>query len=947
MKTIKAYTYLLLGIVLSLVCACSEEVFSPATVEGKDVNLTLTYSDVYPREITVSRATEAEERKLDNLYIYIFDGNGNLKGFKEITDATQLDQNTSSSKTAEIKEIKTKAGASYIYAVANVRNDGLYPIETSSGKVEDGKLPVGLDEKKAQGGFYDFTLDKLKALLFKRDANSIQMTSTFLMSGAVNEGKIVNINSNGSIDGDVNAIRLSRIVSKVKFTIKAKTETGVTRSFKLSSYDIINIALKGSLVGSIDGNTKTEMTDAKSFSSITGLVRGVNDVEDGAEFFEVYLPENLQTAKKTVSDRNAREDDKQSTEKAFTNAPDYGTYVVLKGRYEETKNGTTRSADVKYYVHLGDCSTNVNDYNVERNCKYTFNITVAGVDKIIVEAEKKGNEQPGAEGVVLEYGSTGKSMILDSHYEYMVMRFYQNDIQQLKKSGFGYYYQVHELGKHTDVINVTDNTPTGNKNGVSTDWIQFAIKNDKTTSTYNSSATERGTACDYPGIQDIDKNTDGTGLYSIEKFLKLLYDKAEIDNFWSSSSDTNGNYIDATCFVDENYYKDLTWDQYVNDVDLRKFYVANSVETSTDGRSVYAKAQYGLSQYNIQTFYDRSQSGSIVAYGCETVNDEDGKNHTGKASDGTDQWNGRSNFVTDYTKKCTNWSDYSNNKDLKYDCLSRNRDLNGDGKIDDNEVRWYVPTSAQYAGLWIGEDIISTEAKLFNKSTSIFKSYKFGEDKYDGRMLYYTNTKGEDVYWSEEGMATSGENSNAHYVRCVRNLKSNDTNGEGYKTAPNKYFTWDNKNKIMTLDKVDAEALNITGSTDELIAHTEREEANKPASKFYVASNNTPSNNTPSNESPNQKEVVEGKYTCAKYTEGGKKWRVPNQREFCMMFIVAGNTGSDYDALSKNDLTQTYVRTYFSGAPFRKSWTCDETVLNMDKSKWEKKGYIRCISPVK
>ena len=944
MKTIKAYTYLLLGIVLSLVCACSEEVFSPATVEGKDVNLTLTYSDVYPREITVSRATEAEERKLDNLYIYIFDSNGNLKGFKEITDASKLDQETSSSKKAEIKDIKTKAGASYIYAVANVRNDGLYPIETSSDKVEDGKLPVGLDEDKAQGGFYTFTLDKLKALPFTRSANSIQMTSTFLMSGAVNGGKIVTINGNGSIDGNDNAIRLSRIVSKVKFTIKAKTETGVTRSFKLSSYDIINIALKGSLVGSIDGNTKTEITDAKSFSSITGLVRGVNDVEDGAEFFEVYLPENLQTAKDSVSTWNAREDDSQSTEKTFTNAPEYGTYVILKGRYEETSNGTTKSADVKYYVHLGDCSANVNDYNVERNCKYTFNITVAGVDKIIVEAEKKGNEQPGAEGVVLEYGSTGKSMILDSHYEYMVMRFYQNDIKQLKANSLGYYYQVHELGKHTDVINVTDKTPTGNKkNGVSTDWIQFAIKNGNTKSTYNSSATERGTACDYPGIQNIDKNTDGTGLYSIEMFLKLLYDKAELDKFWSSGSDTNGKYIDATCFVDENYYKDLTWDQYVNDVDLRKFYVANSVETSIDGRSVYAKAQYGLSQYNIQTFYDRSKSGSIVAYGCETVNDEDGKNHTGNnASEGTDRWNGRSNFVTDYKKKSENWNNYSNNKDLKYDCLSRNRDLNGDGKIDDNEVRWYVPTSAQYAGLWIGEDIISTEAKLFNKSTSIFKSYEFGADKYDGRMLYYTNTNGEYAYWSEEGMATSGTNSNTHYVRCVRNLKSNDKNGDGYKTEPNEYFIWDNKNKIMTLDKVDAEALNITGSTDELIAHTEREEANKPASKFYVASNNTPSN-----ASPKQQDVVEGKYTCAKYTEGEKKWRVPNQREFCMMFIVAGNTGSDYYALSKNDLKNTYVRTYFSGAPFRKSWTCDETNLNMGKSNWDTKGYIRCISPVK
>ena len=935
----KKIVYALACIIVCLLCGCSESLY-PSISDGDKVSLTLGVSDASPREITVNtRATDAEERKLDNLYIYVFNANGQLKGFKGITDAANLNQNTNDNTRQEIT-IKTRAGSSYVYAVANV-NTGLYPITTSNGSIEEGKLPVGLDETKAQDGDYaDFTLDKLKALPFIRNkSNSIQISSAFLMSGAVNEGNPVTITDKGGITEDNKDIRLSRIVSKVKFTIKAKTETGVTRSFKLSSYDIINIALKGSLVGSIDGNTKTEMTDAKSFSSITGLVRGVNDVEDGAEFFEVYLPENLQTAKNSVSTWNAREDDNKSIEKAFTNAPEYGTYVILKGRYEETSNGTTKSADVKYYVHLGDCSANVNDYNVERNCKYTFNITVAGVDKIIVEAEKKGNEQPGAEGVVLEYGSTGKSMILDSHYEYMVMRFYQDDIKQLRKSGLGYYYQVHELGKHTDVINVTDNTPTGNKNGVSTDWIQFAIKNGNTKSTYNSSATERGTACDYPGIQNIDKNTDGTGLYSIEMFLKLLYDKADTNDFWTSSSDTNGNYIDATCFVDENYYKDLTWDQYVNDVDLRKFYVANSVETSTDGRSVYAKAQYGLSQYNIQTFYDRSQSGNVVAYGCETINDEkrsDNYNGNYSAKDNNDKWDGRKNFMSEYKaqENGTKWSTWKNNKDLRYRCLSRNRDLDGDGTIDDNEARWYVPTSAQYAGLWIGEDVISTEAKLYNETTTAFNKFSYGDiskESYALRMLYYTNTKDEESFWSEEGMATGKPNDNTRFVRCIRNLKSNDI---GYDQTPATYFTWDSTNKLITLDKVDASALNVTGETGELIAHTERQESNKPASKFYVADKNT-------NKTTTQQKVYNGKFTCKKnYSQGNKSWRVPNQREYCLMFLVAGNN----NGLTKSDIKDTFVKTKFSGWPFRYSWYCNDHDLTMNPTTT---GYVRCISPAK
>ena len=88
-----------------------------------------------------------------------------------------------------------------------------------------------MDEETARAGGYDFTLDQLKALTFKRSDTSIDITSAFLMSGAVQEGKLVNITTAGAIAGDDNTIRLSRIVSKVKFTIKAANTTGVTRSF--------------------------------------------------------------------------------------------------------------------------------------------------------------------------------------------------------------------------------------------------------------------------------------------------------------------------------------------------------------------------------------------------------------------------------------------------------------------------------------------------------------------------------------------------------------------------------------------------------------------------------------------------------------------------------------------------------------------------------------------
>ena len=927
MKKVMKLAYLLMGVAL-LLSSCSEDIFPGGSESNEDVTISLAYSDVSQRNIVAnSRATEAEERHLDNLHIYIFDGNGNLKGYKGIEGEAKLNQST-----REITDIKTRSGESYIYAVANISSTGLYPVETSNNTVEANKLPINLDEKKAQAGEYNFTLNKLKALTFNRENTSIDV-STFLMSGAVQTGNLVNITTAGTIASGDNTIRLSRIVSKVKFTIKAAKEEGITRSFKLDTYDIMNIAQEGRLIGNNDGNDRIE---AEKVNNNIGNTIGVNDVEDGAQFFEVYLPENLQTKVKSANSQAAREDDSQTKpEKVFTNAPAKGTYVVLKGKYDETKNGTTRSADVTYYVHLGDCTKDVDNYDVERNCSYTYNITVAGVNKIIVEAQKiDGADQPGAEGVVLEYGAKGKNMTLDSHYEYMVMRFYQKDIQELKKFHKGYYYQVYALGNHTDVINVGATT-TGNKNNVDTSWIQFAIKcsRDGTSSTYSTDRTNRGTACSYPGTEY------SSDLYTVEDFLKYLYDYANSTSIWTGGYDYNKKsyYVDATCFISENYYKDRTWNQYVNDVDKRAFYVANEVETSNDGRSVYAKTQYGLTQYNIQTFYDRSKAGSITAYGCETINDEEGKNFSVKgggsqtASNGTDPWNGRTNMLKDIDKKSDTWETLKDNSSLIKACMSRNRDLNGDGKISNDEIRWYAPTISQYIGIWIGEEIMSTEAKLFNRSTSTLK----GESD---RMLYYSSTHDQNTYFSEEGLATNHNSSSypPKLVRCLRNLKSKDV---GYDQTPDTYYTYESY--VVTLNNVDEKALNTSGDQGELFAHNERSPLNKPAKKFKISNEkyygegytDKRGNWHWTGVTPTQEHVVDGTFKCYNYyEEGDKKWRVPNQRELSVMYLV-----------DKDKITNTYCRTKFSNPDFRKSWTYDGSIITMNVSSWTTTGSVRCI----
>ena len=120
MKKVMKLAYLLMGVAL-LLSSCSEDIFPGGSESNEDVTISLAYSDVSPRDIVVnSRATDAEERHLDNLYIYIFDGNGNLKGYKGIEGEAKLNQNTNIYNKQEITGIKTRSGESYILSLIHI-----------------------------------------------------------------------------------------------------------------------------------------------------------------------------------------------------------------------------------------------------------------------------------------------------------------------------------------------------------------------------------------------------------------------------------------------------------------------------------------------------------------------------------------------------------------------------------------------------------------------------------------------------------------------------------------------------------------------------------------------------------------------------------------------------------------------------------------------------------
>lgn len=119
-----------------------------------------------------------------------------------------------------------------------------------------------------------------------------------------------------------------------------------------------------------------------------------------------------------------------------------------------------------------------------------------------------------------------------------------------------------------------------------------------------------------------------------------------------------------------------------------------------------------------------------------------------------------------------------------YACIGRNRDLNGNNVIEENEIRWYLASVDQLTDLWIGEEAVPN-AKLFPLDPQ-------GEELipyvHVASSTYFSDSSDSPwVIWAEEGASrgqykAGGDEKNAdgniqtteeefkRYYRCVRNL---------------------------------------------------------------------------------------------------------------------------------------------------------------------------------
>lgn len=941
----KIYRLFVVIVAVCLLSSCSDDIFDGLASSGRKVTLKLRYKESVPREVQVTRTEAATnaENALNNLQVFVFNKQGRLKGYKYIADGlTNLKQN------GEIGtvEVKTTSGPSLIYGVANVPT-ALFAVSQSNA---NGKMvPTSATEasKKewkedsVQNLSSDFTLDDLKTIAFSRGKGEFNITeANFMMSGVVGSDGSCTINADGSLlDNDT--IKLRRIVSKNNFTVVEGT--GV--SFTPTSYEIRNIPTQGQLVDDKDVNV-----EPSTFETLTGYFSPQNTTSttvDNDKVYtyslkDIYLPENRQNDSKhqTPTSWLDREKDNGSTEmdKQFTCAPPNSTYLVLNGTYRgprSTTDNTEVTGTTKYFVHLGNFGKDVRDFDVDRNCAYNYTIRITGVSSVEAEVTvDQGSQTNGSnEGLVFDL-SNGKVYDLDSHYGQIDMEFDQDDVTEEKDengttTSYFIFLMVKDPFNETGIIklsstNGTDFTLTkGNTNEV--------VKEDTVTSWFNWVEFKEGSNQSYPGKGD-------TKLQNLLTVLKDLI-KEKIDK--GSNTSWSKTY---TCFLNENYYEDKNWAEFVNK-DQRYMYICRNLTSSYDQRNIKGAVIYGLRQYSIQTFYntDYGDGGTddIVAYGVEYIRSDNktsitdySKSYTqsgGWSTVNPDSWDGRTNMLRDisnsstFTDESNQWSNLSYNK-AKIACMSRNRDLDGDGKISADEVRWYCPTIAQYAGIWIGEDALADSAKLVTgNSTSIQTKKDDWTYRTAPAIHYYANDNY--FYWAEEGMALNKNNGSKDYdnipfgVRCIRNLKSKDKGTE----VAQMYYISDTNNRTIDLKYMNKVSVRTLWQNTELLPHTERGNSlNEPAQKFQYADDLVGG-------ATDKTIYATGTTPCGQKSGG---WRAPNQRELCLLYVVGGLDGSYYAG----------CRTTMANENISYTWGAVNSHFRMyQKSNTDDTYYLRCV----
>lgn len=784
----KTYRTLAAALMVSAVLAgCQREVELTKVEKGLPVSISFNVEVPKMDEVVNTRATDEQETKIVKMAILFYDADrANSKPVvvkvNDLGAPTLENTTTNWLYTINLDEEQLDgvySGTWYMYPIANYDKYTVVDLNNLAGK----------------------TLAEFKEYTITASGRNITSTSV-MMSGRYGTDDNTTITLKPGENTFDNVFHLKRIVSKSIF--KFKNGSGVT--FTPQKYSIYNYSTSSTL---LERNALDEYAGAGSFMEFKDLPINEKDAENLPTFF-FYMPENVQKAANkegswAYTDREKRVADDYNT---FANAPANATYVVVEGTYSgpgKTGDEGTVTGTVKYTIHLGNFDTredkggSFDNFSVKRNTKYTYTVTVNGVNSIIVEATTNVEGQPGAEGYIIK-PSPHVVVNLDSHYENVLLSFSKTNIEKCIVSGT---VPAGE-GKMTS-FTVKEGSTDSHREDIA--WVKFGRPASQTT------------FANYPG---------DAGLVNIYK----LIDEIKVND--DTHCIISGDNVYTQAYVDEYFYNDKPYKDFVNTEDRILSFTIGNANISQDGQSTYVEGNgFTLKQKSIKTFYNDNAGNP---FGLENV-EETPHNTFSESTDyqdlGTNAQNGLTNTrAIVQAAPSQNWTAFVNitnngftgstaptaseimtttGANPLYQCLSRNRDLNGNGTIDQDEIKWYVPTYRQYIYLWCGMKSIPPDITFEHEN-------------------YVTSMKGGyRIWWAYEGTAVGSAEGGAAKVRCVRNLTDRTDDVSAISST--------NDNYTVTITGLKDEALRTNTQEGEYPEHIHSDPSSTLPRAFTIAKN--------------------------------------------------------------------------------------------------------------
>lgn len=886
-------------------CIKEDYGLSPVVVEGRPVTVKMLMDLGKATDITVTRADDHSYSALSTLTLFVYDAAG-ANCLQALTlesgdGSLEFISNATGPNGERLYQLlfKTTSGEKKLLGVANYAagNSGFW---TGFTALKEQAVAGGLSFEELRQSLVSLRdgLGGDGELIMPSISSSSQMVISGWNEGVVfaADGTVANCGTYGDAGRQI-VLKMDRAMARITFRIpatsKPKMVDGVehTVTFTPSTYRVYNVPKKTPLV-----RQKLDVSGVSLYTTpgylaeeefLTSATTYVGTVSGGFYSFTFYMPENVQEAgtSATYAERDKWTGTPGSLpqNKTWTHAPEHSTFVVVSGTYTEmtgTTNGTggtpLYTGNVNYTVHLGDFSTgagatgSMDNFSVERNYSYTYNMTVEGVENIRVEATTNGpGEQPGAEGSIYDAQTCVYNYLLDSHFEQGYMQYnlsaiagavaadlanVQNptdeeidnvissklflEVQSPFMTQASHRAVLQPYKVYADAVRNQEDPAAAKSaamdgpNGFDYKWVEFWPQKTATVSVYPGTPTWghayledfKPTGNDAVNASYLKDAYDV--IVAMGKIVKKIYkkeqlsfdDRAEDGITVVLDYDENSQqkyYARFTAFVNEYYYytnpltgEELTsWGPLVNDIS-REMIVAMSTDVSDDGNCTYSQIHSYISQLSMQTFYN-SEAG-INAFGLETYNETpltmDFSTLVG--DDLLDDSDGRTNQVrlilnSDAISMASNtlWEDYirmENNgwvstipaerterklpdayvqDNAAYACLSRNRDLNGNGMIDDNEVRWYLASLNEYIRMGIGTNVLSNAALLYMGDKMAMRHDQYPNSYIrDGALYFTSSSSNKRVFWAVERGAYGDASSYSHLpIRCIRVLPDGNT----------------------------------------------------------------------------------------------------------------------------------------------------------------------------